>query len=153
MGVILCKLGRSTPLLPGETVLLEQRRFWAISSKTLPSYRVGFNLRPFWGVRLLVTDRRCLVLTDFLYCMSQEIGLWYPGRNPEGDPETITRVSCRQGCFGKCLEICSNNPKRTQRWLWSPELTLRFFLKEPEPIEVALLAAMNVPGQPPEPMP
>ncbi len=139
MGIILLKLGKPLPLRADETVVLEQRRFRAVSSKTPPSYRIGFNLPPLWRTSLLVTNRRCLVLTDLFHCMTQEIGMWYPGQNPPDDPETITAVSCQNGLFGRCLEIRTHNPKRRQRWMWSPDLTFRFFLKEPERIEAAIL--------------
>ena len=82
MGIVVLKLGKPTPLLPDETVVLEQRRFRAVTTRTLPSYGIGFNLRPLWGISLLVTNRRCLVLTDLFHCMTQEIGIWYPGQNP-----------------------------------------------------------------------
>jgi hypothetical protein len=146
MGITILKLGKPSPLLGDETVLVEQCRFRGVSSTTIPSYRIGFNLPPLWGISLLVTNRRCLVLTDLFHCMTQEIGMWYPGQNPNDDPEAITKVSCQRGLFGRCLEIRTHNPKRRQRWLWSPGLTLRFFLKEPERIEAIILAAMKQQG-------
>ena len=143
MGIRLLKLGKPSPLLPDEHVVHEQRSFRAVSSTTLPSYRIGFDLPPLWRIKLLVTNRRCLVLTDLFHCVTQEIGMWYPGRNPDGDPEAVTGVCCTNGLFGRCLEIRSHNPTRRQRWLWSPDLTLRFFLKEPEPIEAAIREQME----------
>lgn len=145
MGIILLKLGKPSPLLPEERVLYERRRFRAVSSTTFPSYRIGFNLPPLWRIRLVVTDRRCLVLTDFFHCMTQEIGMWYPGRNPADDPETITGVRCTTGLFGRCLEIRTRNPMRRRRWLWSPDLTLRFFFKNPERAECVILLTMQEP--------
>jgi len=143
VGITVLKRGKPAPLLPGERVVLEQRHFRAISSTTLPSYRIGFNLLPLWHISLLVTNRRCLVLTDFFHCMTQEIGMWFPGHNPDDDSETITKVSCQTGLFGRCLELRTHNPKRRQRWLWSPNLTLRFFLKKPEMIEAVILEHMS----------
>ncbi len=143
MGVTILKLGGPGPLQPGERVVLEERCFRAVTSRTCPSYRVGFNLRPLWGIALKVTDRRVLVLTDLFRCMSQEIGMWYPGRNPSGDPETLTSVSTATGFFGPCVEIRSRNPTRRMRLIWSPDLTLRFFVKEPEPIVSAIVEQMG----------
>ncbi|MFZ5565047.1 MAG: hypothetical protein ACOZBW_13445 [Thermodesulfobacteriota bacterium] len=143
MGIRLLKPGKPSPLPAGERVVLEQRHFRAISSRTFPSYRIGFNLAPLWQTRLVVTDRRCLVLTVFFHCMTQEIAMWFGGKNPEGDPETITGVSCQKGLLGRCLEIRSRNPRRRQRWMWSPDLTLRFFLKAPERIEAVILDQMR----------
>ncbi|HUV63585.1 MAG TPA: hypothetical protein VMW24_06770 [Sedimentisphaerales bacterium] len=146
MGVTILKLGKPSPLLPEERVVHEQRRSRAVSVTTLPSYRIGFNLPPLWRIRLLVTNRRCLALSDLFHCMTQEIAMWYPGHNPDDDPETITKVSCQTGLFGRCLELRTHNPKRRQRWLWSPDLTLRFFVKEPELIEAAILTQMKESG-------
>ncbi|MBN1518393.1 hypothetical protein JXA32_17660 [Candidatus Sumerlaeota bacterium] len=144
MGFILMQFGRAKGLLPEEMLAREQRRFRAVSSKSAPSYRIGCNLPPLWRLSLLVTDRRCLALADFFFhCMSQEVVMWYPGCNPEGDPETITGVSCESGLFGRCLELRSHNPLRQkQRWLWSPELTFRFFMKNPERIEAIIRQEM-----------
>ena len=142
MGVILLKLGKPAPLPPDEHVVHEQRRFRAISSMTAPSYRIGFNLPPLWRISLVVTDRRCLLLTDLLHRMSQEVSMWYPGCNPSRDPETITSVCSTTGLLGPCLEIRSYDRLRRQRWLWSPKLTLRFFLRDPEAIELVILEQM-----------
>ena len=141
MGITLLKMGRPSPLPPAECVLYEWSRFRAVSSTTLPSYRIGFNLPPLWRISLLVTNRRVLVLTDLFHCMTQEIGMWYPGQNPADDPETITSVRCETGIFGRCLEIRTRNPKRRQRWLWSPSLTLRFFFRNPEEVEQLIIGA------------
>jgi len=143
MGIILLKLGKPSPLLPEERVLYERSRWRAITSTTPPSYRIGFNFPPFWRITLLVTNRRCLVLTDIFHCMTQEIGMWYPGQNPTDDPETITRVRCETGLFGRCLEIRTLNPTRRHRWLWSPNLTLRFFFQGPEQVESIIRAALQ----------
>jgi hypothetical protein len=75
--------------------------------------------------------------------MTQEIGMWYPRLNPQDDPETIMKVSCQNGLFGRCLEIRTHNPNRRQRWMWSPNLTLRFFLGKPERIEGVILKTMK----------
>ena len=146
MGITVLKIGKASPLQPGERVLHEQRSFRAVSSTCLPSYRIGFNLPLLCGISLLVTDRRCLVLGDLLHCMTQEIGMWYAGRNPDRDPETITGVCSTSGLFGCCLEIRSHNPTRRQRWLWSPNLTLRFFFRNPEGVEKLIVEALNQDG-------
>ena len=146
MGITLLKIGKPSLLPSSEATLYERSRFRAVSSTTLPSYRIGFNLPPLWRISLVVTNRRCLVRTDLFHCMTQEIGMWYPGQNPADDLETITSVRCETGLFGRCLEIRSRNPGRRQRWLWSPDLTLRFFFREPEPVESAIKQAMGSGG-------
>lgn len=146
MGITVLKMGKASPLQPGERVLHEQRSFRAVSSICLPSYRIGCNLPPLYSISLLVTDRRCLVLGDFLHCMTQEIVMWHAGRNPAGDPETITGVCSTSGLFGRCLEIRSHNPTRRQRWLWSPNLTLRFFFRNPKDVEKLIIETVNQVG-------
>ena len=143
MGIVILKFGKPAPLPADERVLLEQRRFRAFSSATWPSYRLGFNLPPLWRITLVVTDLRCLVLVNLFHCMSQEISMWYPGRNSENDPETITGVCCTSGLFGRCLKIRSNNPTRRRRWLWSPDLTLRFYFKQADEVEALIQNAMS----------
>jgi hypothetical protein len=46
------------------------------------------------------------------------------------------------GLFGRSLEVRSRDPRRRQRWLWSPDLTLRFFFKNPEEVEAIIREAM-----------
>jgi hypothetical protein len=146
MGIILLKFGKPSPLPSEERVLYERSTFRAVSSTTCPSYRIGFSLPPLMRVALLVTNRRCVVWSDLFCFITQEIGMWYPGQNPADDPETITSVRCATGLFGRCLEIRSRNPKRRQRWLWSPNLTLRFFFEDPEEVESMIKKAMGNEG-------
>jgi hypothetical protein len=143
MGMTILKIGEPSPLLSGERVVHQAGSFRLISSKSLPSYRIGPTLPALWRVSLLVTDRGCRVSARILGFMTQEIRMWYPGENPIGDPETITGVRSSTGLLGPYLEIRSHNPRRRQRWLWSPNLTLRFYLREPEPIEAVILEQMQ----------
>ena len=83
-----------------------------------------------------------LVSRLLLFC-TQEIDLWFPGKIPADRTELITGVSVRNGLFGRCLEVRSRDPSRRQRWLWSPDLTLRFFVKDPEAIEKVIREAMR----------
>jgi hypothetical protein len=140
------KLGGMSPLLPDETILHSQRRFRAISSTCVPSYRIGFQMPPLISMTLHVTNRRLLLVSSLLLFGTQEIDLWYQGRMPEGRTELIMGVSVTNGLFGRCLEVRSRDPSRRQRWLWSPDLTLRFFFKNPEVVEGIVLEAMREKG-------
>lgn len=142
MGIIMLNIGKPAPLLPGEVLVRAQRSFRAVTSKTFPSYRIGFNLGPLSRISLIVTNRRCRILGDFFGVMHQDIALWYPGKNPPGDPELITGVCTTRGLFGPCLELRSNDPRRRSGWLWSPDLTLRFFMARPAALEAAILSQM-----------
>ncbi len=143
MSVTRIKFGKISPLLEDEKILHEQKRFRLITSKCLPTYRICFNLPFFLAIRLLVTNRRCLVITRMFRFMIQEISTWYPGKNPGNDLETVTSIRCDKGFFGKFLEIRSRDPKRSGRWwYWNPKLTLRFYFKNPEKVEKMILHAM-----------
>ncbi len=131
-----------SPLLPGEDLLHTQKGLWLVSSKTGPSYRIGFNAWPLWHISFRVTTRRFRVVTGLFQVMTQDISIWYPGQNPEGDSEMLTGASVQKSLVGRCLEIKSENPQRTQ-WYWRPALTLRFYFKNPERVEGLVLGAMK----------
>ena len=140
------KLGGMSSLLPDEVVLHAQRRFRAVSSTCLPSYRIGFQMPPLMLMSLYVTNRRLLLASNLLLVSTQEIDLWYEGKKPEDRTELITGISVANGLFGRCLEGRSRDPRRRQRWLWSPDLTLRFFFKNPEEVEAIIRQAMTEGG-------
>jgi hypothetical protein len=137
------KLGGMSPLLPDEAVLHSQKRFRAISSTCVPSYRIGFQLWPLILMTLYVTNRRLLLVCRLFPFITQEIDLWFEGKKPDDRTELITGVSVTRGLFGPCIEVRSRDPRRRQRWLWSPDLTLRFFLKKPEDVETIIRKAMS----------
>jgi hypothetical protein len=137
------RLSGPSPLLPGETSLHTQKWLRLVSSKTSPGYRIAHNLWPLWTIRLVVTDRRCRCLATLLLFFTQEIDMWYPGRNPEGDTETVTGVSVGKGFWGRYLEIASRDPNRKKTWYRSPELRLRFYFKDPERVEALICEAMG----------
>jgi hypothetical protein len=136
------KLGGMSPLLPDEVVLHSQKRFRAISSTCVPSYRIGFQMPPLILMTLHVTNRRLLLVCKLFPFITQEIDLWFEGKKPEDRTELITNISVTSGLFGRCLEVRSRDPRRRQRWLWSPDLTLRFFFKNPDEVEAIIRKAM-----------
>jgi hypothetical protein len=142
MAIKLLKWGAPSPPPDAEPVVAELRQFRALTSTSWPSYKITCNLPPLWSVWLLVTPRRCLILADFGHFMAQEITAWYPGQNPPGDLETLVSVACCHGLFGRCLELRTHNPGRRARWLWSPALTLRFFIADPESLCATITAQM-----------
>jgi hypothetical protein len=143
MGTTILKIGNPSPLLSGERVVQELKSFRLITSKSLPSYRIGWSIPFLWRVSLRITNKSCHATVRILGFMTQEIRMWYPGKNPEGDPETVTGVHSGMGFFGPYLEIRSHSPKRRAWWLWSPDLTLHFYQKEPECLEAAIVKQMG----------
>ena len=53
--------GPAVALPADEQVLYRQRRFRVVSAKSPPSYRLGFQLPPFWLMTLYVTNRRIVL--------------------------------------------------------------------------------------------
>ncbi len=142
MGITYC-LGKPSPLLPGENLLHTQRWLRLVSSKSFPSYRIAFNTWPFWTFAFEVTNRRFRVVSNIFLITTQDISIWYLGRNPEGDTEAMTGVSIQKSLIGRCIEVKSYNPERSKQWYWSPALTLRFYFKNPEHVERIILDAMK----------
>ena len=136
------KFGGMSPLLPDEEVLYCHKRFRAVTSTCLPSYHIGFQIPAVTRMALYVTNRRLLLACRLLLFATEEIDLWFEGKKPADRTELITGVTTTRGVFGRCLEVRSRDPRRRQRWLWSPNLTLRFFFKNPEPVEAIIQLAM-----------
>ena len=137
------KLGKMSPLLPDEVILHTQRWFRAITSTSLPSYRISSDVPPVVFLTLLVTNRRVRLLATLFVFFTQEIDLWYKGKEPDNRAELITGVSVENGLFGRCVQITSFDPKRTGLLYWSPYLTLRVFIKNPEELESIICEAMT----------
>ena len=143
MSATMPKAGRMSPLLDGEKILHEQKSFRLISSRCSPGYSINLNVPFFMSSRLLVTNRRCLVVFRLFIFMIQEISMWYPGKNPENDLETITNVRCDKGFFGNFLETVSLDPARGGKWYWNEKLTMRFYFKNPERLETLIRHEME----------
>jgi hypothetical protein len=144
MSVTLLKFGAPAPLMEGERVLYERSRFNAVFLRSPPTYRIWSNVALLVRTALLVTDRRCLLRNRILHAVTQEIGMWYPGRNPSHDRENIVKVGCGRGLFGRFLEIQSFNSQRPFWVLWPRTLTLRFYFTCPEEAEGVILRQMRV---------
>ena len=71
--------------------------------------------------------------------------MWFPTKKPDDQTELLIGVAVKRGLFGRCLEIKSRDPKRW-RWLCAPNLTLRFFFRNPEDVEKIILDAMHQKG-------
>ncbi len=137
------KTGKVSPLLPDEKVLYERSTFRLMTSSSHPSYKIAFNLPLIMTMKLIITDRRCLVIGKLFTFITSIADVWYPGRNPEGETEIITEVSTGKGLFGKCLVIKSRDPNRPRQWMCSPNMTARFYFPDPDRVEQIIKGAMN----------
>jgi hypothetical protein len=139
------KRGGMSDLLPGETLLVSQKAFRAITSLAPPNYRIGFSC-PLWTFNLCVTDQRVLLATEmFAKRCTQEIDMWFPSTIPPDQTEVLTGVAIKNGLFGRCLETRSRDPKRW-KWMCFPNMTLRFFFHDPEEFEQVIREQMNQNG-------
>ena len=118
-------------LQPGETVLLFKKWVWAMSTKSLPSYRVFASLPPLCEAGLYITNRRVLVLASVFRLLTQEISQWHAGFAEGGDSDVIRRVELgRSSLVGPYLEIVSTTAE--QHWYRSPDLRVRLYIRNAE---------------------
>ncbi len=140
------KVGDILPLLPGERVLHAQQGLRAMTIASFPS--CGFAHR-FWlcSISLRVTNRRCLVaFTGPFRLNHQEIDPWFPGFAPSGQTDLIDTVSVQHGLLGRCLQVKSTDPRRSERWCLSPDLSLRLYGDNVDELLEIITASMNQPG-------
>lgn len=139
------KFGVPSPLPPEETLRYTRDDLKAVTHYSAPLCR-GFYERFLCSVLLRVTDRRMTVSTrvspPLFFRWQQEIDCWFPGRQPEGEVDTITDLSLGIGNYGPCLIVHSQNPSRRNSWFSSPDLTVWLYCTEPEAIERAVREAM-----------
>ncbi|MFC1736219.1 hypothetical protein ACFL1X_08880 [Candidatus Hydrogenedentota bacterium] len=141
------KLGGLPPVMLDEEVLYSKKFIWLCSSKSPPTYRIGFGfpIPPLLTIALHVTDRRCRMVTHLLFgLVTQEFDAWYSGKAPDGDGEILTSVSTGKG-YWDCpyLELVSHNEKRPWHWFCSEDVRIRFFFKNPENVENVIKEAMT----------
>lgn len=118
-------------ILPGEKVLGSKKWIWALSAKSLPSYRLFFSLPPLWEAGVYVTDRRILFVAFLVGLIRQEVSLWFEGRAEPGDRDFVQDISSGKGrLLGPYLEVVSLNTRK--HWYRSPRLRVRLFTKHPE---------------------
>jgi hypothetical protein len=127
---------------PGETVLQFKSRVWRLSCKSLPTYRLFFSLPPLTEAALYVTDRRIVLMANVLRLLCQEFSIWFKGRADGKNPELFKSVSTGTGHWsGQYLELISEDPQK--HWCRSRELRLRFFLRNPGPLQQLIAEAVR----------
>lgn len=132
----------SPKMQAGERPLYFEKLVWALSGKSLPSYREFFSLPPLLYARLCVTDRRILLVAYIFRICAQQFSLWYPGQQPSHDCDLVRDVSVGRARFlGPYLQIISENPFR--HWYRSHELRVRLFMKESESVRGIVSEAMS----------
>jgi hypothetical protein len=128
-------------ILPGEKVLGFKKWIWALSGKSLPSYRLFFSIPPLWEAGVYVTDRRILFVAYVARLIRQEVSLWFEGRAEPGDRDFVKDISSGRGrLLGPYLQVISLNTQK--HWYRSPWLRVRVFMKHPKLLQQAISAAM-----------
>lgn len=136
------KRNKEVLLLPDEKLLHSHSTFRAISGLSIPNYRISFPWRGVCSFELRISTHRVLLVSDLFNHWIQVIDMWFPNTKPPQETEMLTGVAVRKGLFGPCLELKSRDPKRW-KWLCSPNLTLRLFCEDPEPLETKVREAMK----------
>ena len=142
------KRNQEVLLLPDEKLLRFHSTFRAISGLSIPNYRISFPWRGVCSFELRITTHRVLLVSDLFERWIQVVDMWFPKMKPAGETEILTSAAVRDGLFGRCLELKSRDPKRW-KWLCSPNLTLRLFFENPEPLEAIISEAMKEQGSQP----
>jgi len=128
--------------LPGEEVLFFKRWVWVSSGKSWPKYyRWGFSLPPFMESGMYVTDRRVLYVHYLFRSTEFEFSQWFEGKQGAGNNELVKKVSCgKSWLLGSYLEVVSDNS--VKQWCRSPQMRIRLFMKNPEPVCRIIAEAM-----------
>lgn len=140
------KIRRRFEFLPGEKVYHEIRRVGLCSSYSPPSSSLAFSIPFFLRMSLHITDRRVVLLAWMFGLLVQEYSAWFPDCSPENDTEIVK--SARLGharIAGPYLEIITGNDHRQgwHRFLCSPEIRGRYYMKSPEPLYDAVRSGLS----------
>ena len=128
-----------------ETVLHSQPWLWAVSAKSLPSYRISVGIPLVQDISLYVTDQRVLLSGWVFRLLRGDWAAWFAVEDAAADRDRITAVSVgRAPLFGQYLQVVTHNPVR--HWWRSPETRVRLFIKNAEPLCRLLQAQLRTPG-------
>lgn len=144
--MIVFKFGSMSTFLPDEEVLHTVPSVGFISSKSFPSYRLFFPLRPLWSASLYITDRRVVLVAYLFGFVFQEFTAWYPAKAPQNDQELVDSTCVgNMRVLGPYLEVVSQNNNRPWYWRWacSPRIRMRFYMKRPEPLYESVYGGLN----------
>ena len=140
------KVGSMTLLGSDESVLHCIPSIKFASFKALPTYRLFFPLL-LLNASLYITDRRILIVTYLFGLRIQKFSAWYPDRGPEDDQEIVVSIRTgRLGILGDYLEVVSYNNNRPwyYRYLCSPMMRMRFYMKNPELLYESMCSVLEV---------
>ncbi|MBA4148135.1 MAG: protein kinase [Verrucomicrobia bacterium] len=120
-------------LLPGERVLHFKKWLWAMSSKSIPGYRLFFSFPPFWDAGFYVTDRRVIVVSSIFRLLYQDFSIWFSQDIKAPNVDVLKGVSVGRGFFGSYLETISEASE--PGWYRSSGLRVRIYTRETEALQ------------------
>jgi hypothetical protein len=123
--------GLSPPLQSGEKNLYFKPIVWAVSAKSLPSYRISVSCPLLLQIGLLVTDRRVVLTCRVLGFFRLDWTAWFAETNSREDHLETVSTGCNR-LFGPYLELSTRNPVR--HWWRSSMARIRVCMKDPESI-------------------
>lgn len=129
--------GGMKPLLPDETILHYIPRVGYITAKALPTYRIAFPIPLLLRMSLYITDRRILFIARMFPFIVQENSTWFPGCEPDDDPELVESSSVGNNpTIGPYLEFIYYNEHRPwyYRYLCAARVRIRIYMKNPQPV-------------------
>lgn len=116
-----------------ERILHLQPWLWAVSGKSLPSYRFSVGVPFLQDISLCVTDQRVLLSGWLLRLLRVDWTGWFAVEDTSADRDRVTEVSVgRAPLFGQYLQLLTHNP--VGHWWRSPEARIRLFMRNPEPL-------------------
>jgi len=120
-------------LLPGERILYCKPWIWAVSGKSLPSYRVSLMIPLVQEAGLYVTDRRILLPCFVFRLVVLEFVAWFESEDESRGEERVREVCTGRSCLlGPYLEIVTHTA--VKHWFRSPDARIRVFMGDPEPV-------------------
>jgi len=131
--------------LAGERVLYSQPWLWAVSAKSLPSYRISLGIPLVQDISLYVTDQRVLLCGGLFRLLRVDWAAWFGVEAAGADQDRVTEVSVgRMRLFGHYLQLMTHNAAR--HWWRSPEARVRLFMRNAEPLCRLLEQQLRMPG-------
>jgi hypothetical protein len=140
-------LGLTIPprLFPGERVLYFQPWLRAVTSKSLPSYRIAPGIPVLEEMALYVTDRRLLLAAWLMRLVRFEWSAWFGNQDESADRDWIREVSVgRSSLLGRYVQLVTYDP--VKHWYRSLQAQVRFFVKDPDSLYRLLSERLGAPA-------
>jgi hypothetical protein len=123
-----------------EKIIYSKKRVWALTVKSLPTFRYFLSIPPLWDVSFYVTDKRIFIVGYLFRFLKFETSQWYYQENDNAELLKEFNIG-RSKIFCSYLEVISENS--VKKWYRSPLLGIRFFMKNPEDVYKIIAEAVD----------